>query len=502
MRKFSKEIGSGEIHVRDKWQFEYKSAFRAFPKKKYEYVQEFYMFIPSSLQVNENTYTKEQFYKDQINLIRYKTPEFTLKELLRATNSKSPFNRIRKMKTTLQKGEQLAKAQDEIKLLGSIYRTSLRNKIQEIVASFNDVTNKEMLQKLIEDVKEFSNEIDEFRAAFLELQTEMDFSAELKPYFDHLDEYRCNTSIYYLTGFLELISKDTVKDFKPIEKIICEQVIKEEQYQTKNFRQIDLLKKETLEDETIVQRNNLLNKLVSSSLLLNTTRKSFVEKYKNLIAGFSAGVAMLIFLLLLIWNGQMVLNTTTPYIVLTVVLYIIKDRLKEGLRTVSYEYAFRIFSDYTTQIRSPNDQRNMGLIKESFTFVEETSLSKEIQNIRKYEFPNILEDYIAPEKIIYYKKKIIIRKNPQKEARRFGLNILFRYNIQNFLYKADDPYIYFMQVDPKTKKFVKSKLPKVYYVHVILKTTYQLEDHSRRVEYKKFRLALDKNGIKHIDTIK
>lgn len=80
MDEFIEDLTSGELQIRDRWQFELKSEF--FPsssQKNSHYNQEFYFFIPNALQINKLTYRKEDFYIDLTNLIRYKTPTFSLK---------------------------------------------------------------------------------------------------------------------------------------------------------------------------------------------------------------------------------------------------------------------------------------------------------------------------------------------------------------------------------------------------------------------------------------
>ena len=79
MNNFYKKLASGEIQFRDNWQFELKSEFPTIPEKKdITHTQEFYFFIPNSLQINHKTYSPEHFYRDQTNFIRFKTPIFSI----------------------------------------------------------------------------------------------------------------------------------------------------------------------------------------------------------------------------------------------------------------------------------------------------------------------------------------------------------------------------------------------------------------------------------------
>ncbi len=124
------DLKAGRIQFRDKWQFELKSEFFPFSHLKDNIqIQEFYFFIPNSLQINDQTYPKEQFYRDQTNLIRFKTPMFTLKELNDMDNSESPLVRILILNDYVRSQEIGEEILQEIKLVGSIFHSILRNQI-------------------------------------------------------------------------------------------------------------------------------------------------------------------------------------------------------------------------------------------------------------------------------------------------------------------------------------------------------------------------------------
>ena len=96
MDPFWEEFETGEIHFRDKWQFELKSEFSPIPgQKQSEYTQEFFIFVPTALQINPQTYTKNDFFRDQTNLIRLQTPIFTFDELLSPFSLRSPLVKIK-----------------------------------------------------------------------------------------------------------------------------------------------------------------------------------------------------------------------------------------------------------------------------------------------------------------------------------------------------------------------------------------------------------------------
>ncbi|MGK5594630.1 MAG: hypothetical protein ACSNEK_04645 [Parachlamydiaceae bacterium] len=486
MNEFWQDLVSGEIQFRDKWQFELKSEFFPnSPSQESTYTQEFYIFIPNSLQVNEQVYPKEEFYKDQTNFIRYKTPKFTLSEIMDSKHHGSPLNRLKIMLETSQPVDHI---EDELKLLGNIFRSSLRDQILAFLTSSTiDV----------DEVDQFCNEIEEFRKQFQSIQDQLittKHETKVVITFRHIDEFISSSIDYFLTGFLEEGRKRFLH--AGADDRICNVIISEKKYREK-------IAPPSEAKDALLYRNGILKKFVMDALLLDTSRSSIQQKYGHYIGALSAGTAMLIYILLFVWHGQVFVMNSEPFIILTVLAYILKDRLKEDLKNISYQRALRWFSDYSIEIRSPNEKKIIGELRESFTFVDESSVSKEILKVRNKEFHTILAAVKRPEQVMYIKKivKIFPDKSPLVKRRR-ALNVIFRFNIQDFLTKASDPIHDYTSLDPETKELLHTSLPKIYHINIILRNSFQNDKHERKIEIKKFRIIIDKDGIKSIEQVK
>ena len=101
---------------------------------------------------------------------------------------------------------------------------------------------------------------------------------------------------------------------------------------------------------------------------------------------------------------------------------------------------------------------------------------------------------------MYIKKTVKMFPQDISERRR-ALNIIFRFNIQNFITKASDPYHNYMSLDPDSKALVRTRLPKVYHVNIILKNSFVDRRENVISEFKKFRIILNKDGIVHIEQV-
>lgn len=501
MDEFLEDLTSGDIQFRDRWQFELKSDFYLKPTPQASnYGQEFYFFIPNALQINSSTYSKEDFYRDLTHFIRYKTPEFTLEELISKTNELSPFFRLSCLLATEESRETIEQAEIEIKLLGNILRSSVRNRVASLLQP------RLSEEKLNTNCLLFCHEIQKVRKAIDELQKQLlshFINEKLRITCGYLDEFISNTLDYYLTGLLAQLRKKSPAISEESDFAICEQIIFEKTHREAIHHLAIHTEERKDKREEILYRSGLLKKFIMDALMLPTSRESVQERYGHYIGSFSAGIAMLLYILLFIWQGQWFIINSAPFIIITVVAYILKDRIKEGLKTLSYQRALRWFSDYATEIRSSDEKNILGILRESFTFVNEENIPQEIRLVRNREFHAILETYKRPEQVIYFKHNIIMYAPATTKKQRFNaLSATLRFNIQDFLTKASDPYHSYMTLDPETKTLLHMRLPKIYHLNIILKNTYTNENQEVVSELKKFRIILDKNGIKEIEQVR
>ncbi|MCE5316046.1 MAG: hypothetical protein LLG04_01610 [Parachlamydia sp.] len=383
----------GKIHFRDKWQFELKTKLYPFEKEKEHLAQEFYFFISSSLQINDQTYSKEQFYQDQTNLIRLKLPMFTFKELLDPHNDESPLMRI----LLRNKPETISKLNLEIKLFGGVFHSSIRT-----WALTMDNNNQE--------IEKGCRELERLLAAYRAIQVAKDAVSD----FRYVDEY---ISLMFDDYILPLLSKMPFEASKEIRDAIS----REDHYRKEHYlgEYPETLNSEQ-QEEYLLYRKGILSKIIIAPLVLKTSRSSVDQRYRFWIAGIPAAIAMLIFLIFYLWGGFWFFENTQPFILFTVMIYVLKDRIKEELRFFSYRKAAKWFSDYSTDIQDVQDGAlnlpMVGVLREYATFIEEEAVPADIKKVRNR---GSLEDFKRAERVLYYKKSIYIKAKPETAAERF-----------------------------------------------------------------------------------
>lgn len=492
-KDFWRELNAKDLTARDQLQFELKSDITIQSHKKNTvFKQEYYIFIPQSLQINEDTYSREQFYQDETNLIRYKTPTFTFQEIIHS--KKSPLNRIPQLYQLPDLyGKQSRLIVDEIRLFANIFRSTLRDRIQNLF--FEIDRHVESSFSLLHQLLQLHTELKEVRSLYWSLQTQCckKKGDELLSFnFKYVDEFISQTIQNYLALLLKNLRELQLHQFQEIDLKFCELIIQEQEH-CKSFDQVN--------EESRLHRHGILNKFVLESLLLKSSRVALEEKHRHWFGGIAAAIAMSVYMVIFAWKSSDFVINSLPFVLLAIVLYVLKDRLKEGLKTYYSRKAFQWFPDYKTQVFD-YDNRLIGRLTESFTFTKRKNIPADFLEARDRAWSEDVEEIDCQESIIHYKREVTIYPNPHLEkARRSELNTFFRLNIQHFLEKASDPLGVRFELNPDTLEIKSKLLPKIYYLYIILNQYYVGGEQNERREIKKFRLVVNKKGINRVEQL-
>lgn len=506
MVDIEEELGEGDIHLRDKFQFELKSEYSPVRgRANNTYTLEFYFFIPASLHINRHTYAKRHFYYDQTSLLRQKTPNVPLNELTASNNKASPLYRIRRL---YQKDENPSEQEvlTELKLYANSMRSVVRDRSQLLIAQLKHPTSLISLDATALGIQELCEEVSKLRASYLEFLRELHPKWEgtrLVHYSRYIDEFLSITVQSHLMSVIKELQ--SIND--PVLRLAKESVYNTVLWETKH-RDVQKEKSPFADDpersmEYFVYRTSLLKKFVWEVLFLNVIRKEPSKPFREFIAIIAAGVAMLFYLYFLTLQGGGILINSTTFIMIAVLLYIVKDRLKDGIKNASASWAQHWFPDYSTDIQTPDGEAKLGHMKEYFSFVEPEQIPAEILTLRNTGFHTELEKAERMESIFCYRKTVTLFAAPEDESNGFHreLNDIFRYNISRFLLKASDAQREHLDIDEKTGGLRLLRVPKVYHINIILRRTFHDEEDRPITELRKYRIVLDKEGIKRIEKV-
>lgn len=506
MNDFFDELSEGDIQLRDKYQFELKSEYSPIPGAKQNlYTSEFFIFVPSALQINPGTYTKKQFYFDQTNFIRLKTPRATLKELYNNSDPQAPLQRIYKLSQKKLNGE-FEEVLKELKLYANIVRSSLRTKVSMLLDHLKHAEARSDFAVVGEEISEMVEDLTKIRQSFLGMRGRLGSVWDTKKgheYWRYIDEFLSRTIEDYLSGLLVVMREAKRRSLnsadREIRQLIKNEVEYREQVQEKSTFADDPEKQREYE----VYRRSLLKKFAYDALFLKVSRKKPSAPFKQFSAAVAAGLAMFFYVAMLSYYGfTTILIDSTAFIAISVFLYILKDRMKEGLRSFSSRFFSKYFPDYKTKIETPDGKTTLGVLKESFGFLSGEDIPSDINEIRNTEFHTELEEMERREECLYFRKEITLKPKMHEFAGQYyELNDIFRYNISRYLMKAGDSYKERLELNIENKDVQEIRCPKVYHINIIMREIRMGIGGQEHHEIKKVRLVLDKEGIKRIENV-
>ena len=303
-------------------------------KKKTSYLLATYFFIPSALQVNKDSYSKEQFFSDINNRIRFKTPKMSIEGILDKRNELSPINTILKALKDIEYGKSntdiITKIQRELCLLADIIKVSLRDQFKYIQNNYHNLKKQynipEMINSYLESVNKLQEKLELMGDKFLMSKIPI----ELREAFQFADDYISLQIEQWVTGSLNIF-KDVFN--QEIKNQMIAVIEKEQRHREKLKSPLIILENEN--NETFSYQEGIMKKYVQSVLYLEKKKKDPKSRSLEIFYSVAAGVAMFFSL----FFGFLILSFfamySIPFIIAIVVIYMLKDRIKDNIRGVS-----------------------------------------------------------------------------------------------------------------------------------------------------------------------
>jgi hypothetical protein len=181
-----------------------------------------------------------------------------------------------------------------------------------------------------------------------------------------------------------------------------------------------------------------------------------------------------------------------------VISYIFKDRIKELVRDYLSSKILRSFFDQKVNICPGSGRQQIGFSRESFSFVDDEAVDKEVMRVRNRDKIARIGDYSLGEEIILYRKKItLFSKSFEQLYRNFplkGVSDISRFNVARLTRKMVNPKSPLFALDNGGYQRVTGR--RVYHVNFVIKYSFQDEECYRRI-----RVVMDRSGIKRIEEV-
>jgi hypothetical protein len=481
------------IKIHDNYQFEIKQSYNLSleNRKANSYFVQTYFFIPNNLNINQETYYRQDFYKDLRANIRLKTPAILLKKL--ATDSDG-IERIRQGIAGLRSSrtrQSISNYEYHIKILCLIYKKSIGIQFRFIKNSRRKKDIDNMVSEYISSVRCV---IKQFRK-LKPLVTADGLPRDLQMVYLFADEYislKTETHSCYLLEILQGLEPELHRKYRSRLMKIVEG---ESSYRTVcGYPSIPSL---TGDNEKYVFRQAALKKYLSNILYLETRIEKGGKFLEQMVYSMAAGLAML-FATAVAFIGQSRYGSLSlPFFIALVISYMFKDRLKELLRLYFNVTLHKWLYDRQRTIYHSFDEK-IGTCKESFNITEEKKVSRTIVEFRSRDKITDINNSLTGENVILYRKYIrLSSKKFKKIKQRHSTNDvidIMRFSVQDFLRSMDNPdkKIFIPEKSGYRKAFGK----RVYHINIITHFTVEKVEYLRR-----FRIVLNRDGIKRIEEI-
>lgn len=482
-----------EVKVHDKFSIETKVGFA--PNRQDVDFSEFkintWLYVPNSLDINNQTYPKDKFYRDTKNNIRLITPVYTLAQILE--EGRGPIPRLQKAIEELLPNPDDKECIDnyvyQVKMFGCITKSALRDQTNFIISEKDKEQQKERIFRVVGQVREISSR---FRKLYSMLEVDS-IGENLRDYYQFGDEFWGNTIEQHTFRIMQALKKKGA--LEDVKRPLFDLIEDENRYKQSMGYQLPV-EGDDEQNKLLVIKRAALKKFVESDLYLHTTRKKDGALTEQVLYGIAAGVAMIFATVISFFATQRFGNFTTDLFVILVISYIGKDRIKELMRYYFSSHMSRKYFDHKRKLNVRNQE--IGWIKESVDILSEERVPEEIQALRNRSPLVEAENQIYDEKVILYRKLVnLSRKDIEKykQYRLTGINDITRFNLSSFVQKMANPTLPLYLADAE-EGYKEIKGYREYPFYMILACVSDNETY-----YRKYRLLVNKKGISDVSEL-
>ena len=507
-----------------------------FLKKNQKFEVKAYFFFPAQMNVNSQTYTKNDFYQDLNPLVRLREPRYSFKEFF-GISKNSILSPIERMKVLLdhykkQRGKHVSEKMliDQARIFACSYGVYFEKRISRKCKKLSNYRKKESLSS--EDIEKrnaaFVESCDSLlkrgRKILLEWQNIVNTHFQSEEHPDSLKHEINLVNEYCFYCFREGLARLSQA------LLSCEYIVNARKgslerslrvwarwlswySDRKNY--IRLEAKSILEEkEGFAFRFTFLKKHMEQVLFLDMKPRPGFTLQRQIAPMLAAGIAALWAFAanFLIWyefqfggfsfsNGENLLGLSGLMVVFAFTLaYILKDRIKELGRNRFGKGFFRQLPDFSEKIWVPGgtDRKiNIGYVQEWMKFLELETAPDSVKELRKFHSQVELDR----EKTIYYRKTIELdEKRIRKQDLPFtSVRDIIRFDLKRHLNKLGKPVLDYLSLE-HDGSIVSFKIPRVFHVDIAIKYLFQNPDSlltQSRTEY--YRLFLHKDGLIRIE---
>lgn len=499
------------LDIHDRKQFELKLEYQPSgtdPDAKYTI--DAWFFLPGSLNIDAETYPRNDFYADLHNYIRLKTPVLSFEEVLAGAHS--PLYELEQRVPLGLLGSEGEVVYDA-KLLACVFRGALRrfrrgvkercaqlarglDKADAVVLPASSAELETLARGSVAATRAV---LQRYRAVCEALRKKYPLQDRTLAALRLVDEYMSlNVEQFFRRTVVEMDQMPRSGVFTELRKELMDEVVEEERYRKE--QQLRSVVNPGTENEEYTHRFSILKKYCMNVLFLEVRRSSARKTWEEVLLAGAAGLSMVFATLVAFMAQERIPQASFNLFMVLVVGYMFKDRLKEAGRRLASQYIDKHFYERKTLIRDPSTHDGVGECEEKVDYGGAATVPAEVRRLRQQDDLLAVAQGEVNETVIHYQKRIELESDmlPRMAGGiASGVTDILRYNVDRFLRDMDDPEYSLEYVDLEDFTVEKLKAVKSYPVDVALRFFVDDGAH-RKATFQLVRLILDRNGIRRM----
>lgn len=485
--------------------------------RAYFRVDAFY-FLPTNLGVSALSYGKDDFFKDVLSYLRFKTPNLASHSLADPLSSLSPLNILTfNLKQLVEQptiDERMERSTiNEAKLVGCILIANwrdLRKQARDLGKLLMGRSRNTMAaaSELLDDI---GNRLESEHEVLLKYRAlrraYADNRASLSPrvldalrLVDEFLTYRFDENLAKIHEAFLGLDRALVGHFD--DRLRALGALEAGYRRDEGFIQLSSEVPGTLELYTY--RTGALKKYLAQVLFLNIRTVREVHRFRGIVAALGAGLAAF-------WstlgdrnvNVQLHGVSTTALIAVIVLVYVLKDRIKEFFRETLATQVQRLLPDQRLTIIDPMTQRPIGTCRQTVRYEAKRKLPADIRRLREVTHSIDLDEGREEEVLSYrHSVKLEAKRIHATHLRRMHVKQILRYSVANLLKRLSDPHVKVSRFNDRSGHFEVMLAPKVYHLNVVFRVTKMgVDGRMEEPVYHRVRVVLDKDGIERVESV-
>ncbi len=481
-----------------KYQIEFKTRYPAALKRKVQYYLDIYIFSPPQLHLTKEQYGTKLFLHDLQSYTRFTSPNISLSGLIDPLCDISPLYRINLALSEINMGRDLnaTRILYEIRMTVNIFKSNIKGVCKLLKGLINSKAPfdqiEDRINQLLYEINTFLKYFRSFHSKFIDTN----IPETLRIGLAWADEF-IGISIEK-EGFqlLKALNKN-IKYNKPADKI--KNLLDIENNYRKSTKDTSIPDPEDpISIETALYRESILKKWSQSVMYMNTEPSTAPVRIGHILAGLAAATAMSFAVAATFLTNRIFASYSVPWVLLIIVAYIFKDRIKEILKTVFTAFMPRIVSDEAVKLIDKAVNKPVGISRSLVRFCSPKRIPVSILQIRNRQF-NPFRSILSTENVIHLQKNITINgKRLLTTHKRFdSITEILRIKLDSWLKEMDNPVNSTYCINNGIYSEVAGN--RVYHFNIVIKQ--QRKGSKQEPNLFHYRLILNRKGIIRIEQV-